>query len=150
MNLLRIDNNFFVRGMISRDIDDERLQELLVNWDILTQDEIKEATKLVQKEIDDLEVPPIMYDNSVLRPPTEEERKELLKMKYFYGTYAPDARSGDAELMVVCKDGKAHSALAFELNSETERHEEAVDYSNVVLFAPVLDALQEEAARVGP
>ena len=87
----------------------------MVNWDILEQDEIKEATALVQEEINSLEGPPIMYDNSTLRPPTEEERKKLLEKNYLYGMYAPDARSGVAGLMVVCKNGKAHSALVFEL-----------------------------------
>jgi len=126
--------------MLIVDIDNERLRQQLVGWDNLEQDDIKEATAVVQEVIARLEEPPIVYDGSTLRPPTEEERNKLLEINYFYGTYAPDVRSGVAGLMVVCKNGETHSALAFELQRETERGVTAMPYETVVLFAPVLNA----------
>jgi len=125
--------------MISSGYDDERLRRLLAAWATLDDDGRKEATAAVQRMIDAAESPPYMYGGSTLREPTPEERVALVTIPHFYGCYAPDVTGGAGGLMVACKNGAPHSAVAFDLESDTAHANPGVHtYEKVVFFAPVL------------
>lgn len=128
--------------MLSRDFNDERLRKLLTEWDTLTDDEMKEATNGLQEVIDDIETPPIMYDNSTFRKPTKEEREQIDNHcgDYFFGSYVPNMRNGDAGLIVATKNGQIHSGVVFDLEPNTTHKDSACDYGNVALFGPLFGA----------
>lgn len=127
---------------MSRDFDDERLRKLLAEWDILTDEEAKEATARLQEIIDDIEEPPILYDNSIFRKPTEEERERIDNQcgDYLFGSYVPNLRNGDAGLIVATKNGQIHAGFVFDLEPDTDHRHLVTTYGNVAWFGPLFGA----------